>query len=52
MFETKCNLKIRVVEKTGERVVDVLHKLDPWENTRCGIYLFIYFETVDTEARA
>ena len=30
------NISIKVVERAGERVQDILHKSDPWENRDCG----------------
>ena len=35
LYEQFSNLKIRVVEKTGERIVDALHKSNPWANNKC-----------------
>ena len=35
LYEMFSNLKIRVVEKTGERIVDTLHKSNPWDNNKC-----------------
>ena len=36
MYEKISNLKVRVVEKTGQRIMDVLHKSNPWESNKCG----------------
>ena len=35
-YETFSNLRIRVVEKTGERIVDMLNKSNPWDTNRFG----------------
>ena len=35
-FETVSALRIKVIERTGEKLVEVLHKSNPWEDTNCG----------------
>ena len=35
-FEDFSSLKIKVVERAGEKLVDVLHKSDPWDKSRCN----------------
>ena len=34
-FEEISNIKIKLVERTGEKLVDILHKSNPWEDTYC-----------------
>ena len=29
------NIGVKVVERAGERIQDILHKSDPWENRDC-----------------
>ena len=35
IYESISCIKVRVVEKTGERVMDTLHRSDPWEKSKC-----------------
>ena len=35
-LEKLGNLKMKVVEQTGDKVVDLLHRSDPWSNKDCG----------------
>ena len=30
------NLKMKIVEQTGDKIVDLLHRSDPWSNKDCG----------------
>ena len=30
------NINIKVIERAGDRIEDLLHKSNPWENTDCG----------------
>ena len=30
------NIGIKIVERAGERIEDILHKSDPWEKKDCG----------------
>ena len=36
MLEKLSSLKVRVVERTGEKIQDILHKSNPWEGIHCG----------------
>ena len=36
MLEKLSSLSIRVVERTGEKLEDILHKSNPWEGEHCG----------------
>ena len=36
MLEQLSGLSIRVVERTGEKLEDILHKSNPWEGEHCG----------------
>ena len=36
VYEELSDISMRVVEKTGERVMDTLHRSNPWENNKCG----------------
>ena len=30
------NLKMKIVEQTGDKIVDLLHRSDPWSDKDCG----------------
>ena len=32
----QTGVKIKIVERTGRRLVDLLHKADPWQGQDCG----------------
>ena len=32
----QTGIKIKIVERTGRRIVDILHKADPWQGQDCG----------------
>ena len=34
-IEKICKIKIKIVEKTGDKLVDILHKSDPWSKQDC-----------------
>ena len=34
-LETVSSLRVKVIERTGEKIVDSLHKSNPWENVDC-----------------
>ena len=36
MLEKLSNLSVRVVERAGEKIEDILHKSNPWEGVNCG----------------
>ena len=36
VFEELSDISMRIVEKTGERIMDSLHKSNPWDNVKCG----------------
>ena len=35
-LEKLGSLKLKVVEKTGKKIEEILHKSDPWSNRDCG----------------
>ena len=35
-LEKVCSLKFKVVEKTGSKIEEILHKSDSWSNRDCG----------------
>ena len=35
-FEDMSSIRLRVVERTGEKLVDILHKSNPWSGEKCG----------------
>ena len=35
-FEELSSIRVKLVERTGEKIVDILHKSNPWEATHCG----------------
>ena len=34
-FEEVSDIRIRIVERTGEKLVNILHKSNPWEAVDC-----------------
>ena len=35
-FEELSRIRVRVVEKTGKKLVDIIHKSNPWEAVDCN----------------
>ena len=35
-LEEQTGVKIKIVEKVGTKLVDLLHKADPWQGMDCG----------------
>ena len=35
LYENIGCIRLRIVEKTGEKIMNMLHKSNPWKNLRC-----------------
>ena len=44
-LQKQTGVKIKIVERTGRKVIDVLHKADPWQGKDCGRPQCILCET-------
>ena len=36
MLEGFTKIRLRIVERAGEKIMDLLHKSNPWDKTLCG----------------
>ena len=46
MLEKLSNLSVRVIERAGEKIEDILHKSNPWKGENCGRKGCIFCESV------
>ena len=47
ILERISNLSIRVVERSGEKIEDILHKSNPWDGEPCGRECCVFCDSSD-----